>query len=114
MKENDAVLKGVAEEPQRETGRPGTISDVVAFNVRIERARRRWNQGQLGDFMGLSRSGVSELEAGRRKIQLDEIVLLCRAFGIGFAQLVHGADPGDLAALGLASKGRAARFVRRG
>jgi transcriptional regulator with XRE-family HTH domain len=77
------------------------LTDVIAFNVRIERARRRWNQGQLGDLIGLSRSGISELEAGRRRPGVDDLAPLCRAFGVNLARLLEGAEATDLAALGL-------------
>ena len=80
---------------------PVSLAEVIAFNVRIERARRRWNQGQLGALIGLSRSGVSELEAGRRRPGVDDLVPLCRAFGISLGRLIDGTDPSDLQILGL-------------
>jgi transcriptional regulator with XRE-family HTH domain len=77
------------------------LTDVIALNVRLERARRRWNQEQLGELIGISRSGVSELEAGRRKPRVDDLVPLCLAFDIDLARLLDGADPTDRRALGL-------------
>jgi transcriptional regulator with XRE-family HTH domain len=77
------------------------LTEVIAFNVRIERARRRWNQGELGDLIGLSRTGVSELESGKRRPGVNDLVPLCRAFGIDLARLLADADAADLETLGL-------------
>ena len=77
------------------------LTEVVAYNARIERLRRRWNQGELGDLIDLSRTGVSELESGLRKPSLNDIVPLCEAFGIDLAQLLDGVSPSCREILGL-------------
>lgn len=77
------------------------IGDVIARNVRAERARRRWTQSELGERVGWPRSSVSDVESGRRKVASDELVALCRAFGVPLAELARGAEPDDLRALGL-------------
>jgi transcriptional regulator with XRE-family HTH domain len=78
-----------------------SLGDVIASNVRAERARRRWQQAELADRLGWGRSTVSDLEAGRRRVQADDLVPLCRAFGIQLAKLVDGADRTELQVLGL-------------
>jgi transcriptional regulator with XRE-family HTH domain len=76
----------------------------IARNVAAERIRRSWDQTQLADAIaapGWSRSTVSNLETGKRKVTADDIPLLCRAFGIPLQKLADGADPADLRAIGL-------------
>ncbi|MBK8078490.1 MAG: helix-turn-helix transcriptional regulator [Kineosporiaceae bacterium] len=53
------------------------IGDVIAANVRAERARRRWTQAELGERVGWPRSSVSDVESGRRKLTADDLVALC-------------------------------------
>lgn len=50
---------------------------------------------------GWSRSTVSNLELGKRKVTADDLPLLCAAFEISLVQLMFGADPTDLAKLRL-------------
>jgi len=76
------------------------LSSVVASNIRAERARRHWDQTELGRRIGWSRSTVSAIESGQRKITLDHLAPLCRAFGIPLTKLTEGADPEDLRVLG--------------
>jgi len=76
----------------------------IARNVAAERTRRTWDQTQLAEKIGSegwSRSTVSNLELGKRKVTADDLPLLCAAFGISLAQLMFGADPADLAKLRL-------------
>jgi transcriptional regulator with XRE-family HTH domain len=77
------------------------FSDVIAANVRAERARRRWRQADLAERLGWSNVTVSDLEIGRRGVSANDLPKLCRAFGVHLDQLTHGADPDDLDALGL-------------
>jgi transcriptional regulator with XRE-family HTH domain len=81
------------------------IGDVIAANVRAERARRRWTQADLGERVGWPRSSVSDVESGRRRVTADDLVALCVAFGVPLLKLADGADPGDLRALGLIRSG---------
>jgi len=78
-----------------------TIGEIIANNVRAERARRRWSQTQLGELIGAPRSSVGDLESGRHKATGDDMVALCRAFDITLAKLMDVADADDLRALGL-------------
>jgi transcriptional regulator with XRE-family HTH domain len=76
----------------------------IARNVAAERNRRRWDQATLADRIGVagwSRSTVSNLELGKRKVLADDLPLLCEAFEISLLQLMHGVQPDDLAKLRL-------------
>lgn len=77
------------------------LAVVVARNVRAERARRSWRQVDLAERIGWSIGMVSETEAGKRRIGISDMPLLCRALGVPLVVLFQGADPEDLSALGL-------------
>ena len=71
----------------------------ISRNVAAERTRRAWDQTELAKRIGAegwSRSTVSNLELGKRKVTADDLPLLCRAFEISLLQLMLGADPNDL------------------
>lgn len=78
-----------------------SLGDHIAANVRAERARRRWSQADLAERLMWSRSTVGDLESGRRKVAADDLPALCIAFGVPLADLVRGAEPAEVAALGL-------------
>lgn len=78
-----------------------SLGVIVARNVRAERARRGWKQSDLGDRLGWAVSTVSAVETGRRKLAVDDLPALCRAFGIPLAKLLDGAAPDDLEAMHL-------------
>jgi transcriptional regulator with XRE-family HTH domain len=76
----------------------------IARNVAAERIRRRWDQSTLAQKIGAegwSRSTVSNLELGKRKVTADDLPLLCEAFEISLLQLMHGVEAADLAKLRL-------------
>lgn len=77
------------------------LSAIVARNIAAERVRRRWTQADLAERMGVTRGAVSTWETGTRVVGLDLLVPLCRALDVTLADLVRGADPDDLRALGL-------------
>jgi transcriptional regulator with XRE-family HTH domain len=74
---------------------------VVARNVAGERARARWTQADLAERLGVSPATVSTWEVGKRVIGMDWLPPLCRALEVSLADLVRGADPDDLRAMGL-------------
>jgi hypothetical protein len=53
--------------------------------------------------LGRSRPAVSSVEAGTRRITVADAVALCGAHKISLRELLEGADPEDLWALGLQS-----------
>jgi transcriptional regulator with XRE-family HTH domain len=77
------------------------LGAVVARNIRAERARQGWRQRDLAERLEWSVGMVSDTESGHRRIGMDDIPLLCRALGVPLLDLVRGADPDDLRALGL-------------
>ena len=77
------------------------LGDVVARNIRAERARRRWTQEVLAQRLGWSRPTVSAVEAGQRRVGVADLPALCRALNVQLPVLLMGADATDLEALGL-------------
>ena len=82
---------------------PGMASlhDVAANNIRAERARRRWTQADLARRLDWPRTSIHDVESGRRRLGLDDLAALCRAFDIDLIDLCQGGDDNDLRALGL-------------
>jgi transcriptional regulator with XRE-family HTH domain len=81
-----------------------SLGTHIARNVAAERTRRAWDQTTLAKKIGAagwSRSTVSNLELGKRRVTADDLPLLCEAFDISLTQLLFGADPADLAKLRL-------------
>lgn len=78
-----------------------TVEDALAANIRAERARRRLRQDDVAAALGCARSGVADMESGRRRITLNDVTVICRTLNVSLAELLRGADPDDLRALGL-------------
>jgi len=81
--------------------KPEELDALIAGNVRAARARLRLRQEDLADDMGWSRPTVSSVEAGARRITVADAIALCAALKISLHELLQGADPEDLEALGL-------------
>jgi transcriptional regulator with XRE-family HTH domain len=77
------------------------LGDLIANNVRGERSRRRLRQADVAARLGWAVSSYSDLENGKRRLALEDVPAVCRALGVTMADLVRGADPEDLRALGL-------------
>lgn len=77
------------------------IGDVVAANVRAERARLRLTQRQLAERLGWSVGSLADLEAGRRRPAVDGLPRLREALNVTLADLLNRADPEDMGRLGL-------------
>lgn len=78
-----------------------TLHDVLANNIRGERARRRLTQAQLADLLGWPRTSIHDVEVGRRRLTLDDLTAFCRAFGLPLSELLRGADDEALRILGI-------------
>jgi transcriptional regulator with XRE-family HTH domain len=64
--------------------------------MRAERVRLGLDQNELGNLIqGWSRSMVSALETGNRKLNVDDIGPICRALGVTFHRLALGCDDPD-------------------
>lgn len=69
------------------------LREIVAANLRAERARRGLRQSDLAERAGLARATYADAEAGRRRLALEEAVAVCAALDVGLADLLAGSDP---------------------
>ena len=68
-------------------------------NERVKDYRNKMNLSQeyVAEVLGVSRSAVTQLESGQRKISSDEVVKLCELFGVTSDALLYGdrvSEPG--------------------
>jgi transcriptional regulator with XRE-family HTH domain len=59
----------------------------IGQNIRAIRDKRKMTQEQLADGVGLQRTSVTNIEAGRQKMLVDTLVLIAAQLGV---------DPGSL------------------
>jgi transcriptional regulator with XRE-family HTH domain len=85
-----------------------SLRQLLARNVKAERARRCWSQLDLGRALGMSQTAVSELEAGHRRLDIDRLANLCRALDVPLLTLLVGVPPETIQALGLGPDSRTA------
>lgn len=71
------------------------LGDFIAANIRGLRTARGMLQRELADRLDVSRDVVTDLEAGTRRIDVDDLVRLCRALDCGFWDLMRGV-PADV------------------
>lgn len=69
--------------------------DKATLGVRITAAREASGQTQteLARALGIDRSAVSRLEAGGRKLDVNELLALCRTLDVPLAYLISDAPP---------------------
>lgn len=79
------------------------LSAVFPRNVRAERVRKGWDQAELGERIGgWTRTMVSDLETGRRRLAVDDIGPICAALELDVVRLAVGCDdPAEIAAFGI-------------
>jgi transcriptional regulator with XRE-family HTH domain len=82
-------------------GAEGGLRALVAANVRAERGRHGWTQQHLAALLGTSQTTVSQVEAGRRALDLDDVLALCAALRVPLRRLLVGVDDVHLQVLGL-------------
>lgn len=81
--------------------KPEPVDALIAGNVRAIRARRQERQADLAADLGWSPPVVGDLENGRRRVTMADMIKLCRALEVDLHELLHGIDEDDLRALGL-------------
>jgi transcriptional regulator with XRE-family HTH domain len=77
------------------------LGDLAARGVRAERSRRGWRQAELATRLGTSQTTISQIESGRRRLSLDDLLAMCTALQVPLEQLLVGAQAEQLQALGL-------------
>lgn len=82
-----------------------TLVVLAARNLAAERTRRRWTQEELAARVGWKRNRITRIEIGKRRVTLDDALVLCRALGVPLVRLLDGMAQDDLLTLGLQSGG---------
>ena len=78
-----------------------SLSQVIARNARAIRAAQQRRQVDVAAQAGLSRSTLSLIESGARRITIEDILALCAGLDVGLGDLLTGADGADLRTLRL-------------
>lgn len=66
--------------------------NIVASRLRTAREMAGLSQAQVAKILGLHRPSVSEMEAGRRKVSVDELTKLAKIYSIDMEWLA-GSTP---------------------
>ncbi|MGW1071525.1 helix-turn-helix domain-containing protein [Streptomyces sp. NPDC002537] len=80
----------------------GPVGDIVRRNVRRLRAERRLTTERLAEHLrqhtgrSIPASGITRLEGGQRRVDVDDLVALATVLGVTPAQLLE--PPTDCAA----------------
>ena len=74
---------------------------MIARNARATRAAQRRRQVDVAEAAGISRSVLSLIESGERRITMEDVRALCAGLGVTLPDLLVGADREDLAVLGV-------------
>jgi transcriptional regulator with XRE-family HTH domain len=80
---------------------PTVLGDLAARGVRAERSRRGWRQAELATRLGTSQTTISQIESGRRRLSLDDLLAICAVLRVPLDQLLVGAQADQLRVLGL-------------
>lgn len=64
---------------------------------RLKAARKalRYSQDEVGKIMGLNRTAIVEIEAGKRKVSTGELKRFCELFGKTADELLYGTETSD-------------------
>lgn len=81
--------------------RPLRLSPIIARNARAIRAAQQLRQVDVAARGGVSRTQLSVIESGERRISAEDILALCAGLGVGLRDLLDGIDEQDARTLGL-------------
>lgn len=63
--------------------------------LKATRKALRYSQDEVAKIMGLNRTAVVEIEAGKRKVSTEELKKFCALFGKTADELLYGTEPSD-------------------
>jgi transcriptional regulator with XRE-family HTH domain len=67
----------------------------MAARLRLAREQAGLSQGQVAKLMGMHRPTISEIEAGRRRVQAKELAEFARHYRVSVRWLLGQEDEGD-------------------
>lgn len=76
----------------------------LAARLRAAREQAGLSQGQVAKLLGLQRPAISEIEAGRRRVQSDELTNFARIYDVSVTWLLSQDDEGVDPAVELAAR----------
>jgi len=68
---------------------------TLAQRLRLAREQAGLSQGQVAKLMNIHRPTVTEIEAGRRRVQLDEVAAFARLYRVSVPWLMGDDGPSD-------------------
>ncbi|MEV0848018.1 helix-turn-helix transcriptional regulator [Streptomyces sp. NPDC049954] len=74
------------------TQEDGELDSLVRKRIRALRVAQGWSLDELATRARMSQSSLSRIENGRRRLALDQLVVLARALDTSLAQLVETAS----------------------
>lgn len=66
----------------------GETGDLVRENIREIRLARELTQAQLAELAQLPTQSITEIENGARRVNVDDLVAICRALKVRPARLL--------------------------
>lgn len=66
------------------------VNIAIGNEIRGLRGRRRWNQEQLAQAIGVDKKTVGRLERGERSLTVTLLYKLCKVFGVMPSDLIKG------------------------
>lgn len=69
-----------------------SINPLVAEEIRVLLARRRWSASDLARKTGMTQRAISRRLTGEKVIDVDDLVLFAEAFGVELASLLPRED----------------------
>lgn len=62
------------------------------MNKRLKQARKnlQLSQEDVANRLGITRTAIAALEAGKRQITVDELLQLCKIYGVTADELLYG------------------------
>ncbi len=68
------------------------INEAIGAELRALRSRRRWNQVELADAIGVDKKTIGRLERGERSMTITQMYKICKVFGIKPSHLLGSAE----------------------
>ena len=88
-------------------------TNLVATRLRTTRRMAGLSQAQVAKILGLHRPSISEMEAGRRKVSVEELAKLAKIYAVDIEWLA-GSEPETQSGKVLRLRGKGVKPVRGG
>lgn len=79
-------------------------NNTVASRLKAAREQAGLSQGQVARMLSMSRPSISEMEAGRRKVTVEEVTQLAEIYGVSVSWLATNESEVNDPAIELAAR----------